>query len=77
MLSKKDYIEYLISTPLNYTCSHLAEHKPKMSLDVVSNFLKHSRFTPRQLWKAVSPFIHNSTEGFLLVDDSVQDKRYS
>lgn len=77
MLSKKDYIEYLVSSPLNYTCSNLAEHKTKMSHDVVSNFLKHSRFTPRQLWTAVLPFIHNCAEGFLMVDDSVQDKRYS
>ena len=26
MITKKDYIEYLVSTPVNYTCSNLAKH---------------------------------------------------
>jgi hypothetical protein len=80
MLTKKSYIEYLVSTPVNYTCSHLAEHQSgteKMSHDAVSNFLKREKFTPRQLWQAVEPQLVNRSDGFLIVDDSVQDKRYS
>jgi hypothetical protein len=26
MITKRQYIEYLIRTPVNYTCSNLAEH---------------------------------------------------
>jgi hypothetical protein len=80
MLTKKSYVEYLVSTPINYTCSNLAEHKlgsEAMSHDAVSNFLKREKFTPRQLWQVIEPHISNSATGFLIVDDSVQDKRYS
>lgn len=80
MLTKKSYVEYLVNTPLNYTCSNLAEHKvgtETISHDAVSNFLKREKFTPRQLWQVVEPHISNSATGFVIVDDSVQDKRYS
>ncbi len=26
MITKRQYIEYLLNTPINYTCSNLAEH---------------------------------------------------
>jgi hypothetical protein len=80
MITKKQYVEYLISTPMNYTCSHLSEHQSgsnAMSHDAVSNFLKREKFTPRQLWQVVEPYITNQADGFLIADDSVQDKRYS
>lgn len=80
MLTKKKYIDYLVSTPLNYTCSNLADHQPgsfPMSHDVVSNFLKRERFTPGQLWQTVAPHINDRSDGFLIIDDSVQDKQYS
>ncbi len=80
MLTKQSYIEYLVSTPQNYTCSNLAEHKTgsnSMSHDAVSNFLKREKFTPHQLWRVVEPHIQNRETGFLIADDSVQDKRYS
>src|SRR5262249_16777142 len=34
MVTKRQYIEYLLNTPINYTCSNLAEH-----LDGVSHSL--------------------------------------
>lgn len=80
MLTKKQYVEYLISTPVNYTCSNLSEHQTGgqvLSHDAVSNFLKREKFTPRQLWDVVSPHLNLSKDGFLIADDSVQDKRYS
>lgn len=77
MLTKKQYIEFLISTPLNYTCTNLAAHRQTMSHDVVSDFLRRERFTPGQLWELVQNYISDSSDSFLIVDDSVQDKRYS
>lgn len=80
MVTKKQYIEYLIGTPINYTCSNLSEHltgDQSVSHDAVSNFLKREKFTPRQLWNAVLPHLNLSKTGFLIADDSVQDKRYS
>lgn len=58
----------------------MAEHQSgaeRMSHDAVSNFLRREKFTPRQLWQAVEPHLVNRSDGFLIADDSVQDKRYS
>ena len=77
MITKQRYVEYLICTPINYTCFNLAEHLDHVSHDVVSNFLKQSRITARQGWELVKGLIHNTEDSFLIIDDSVQDKRYS
>lgn len=77
MITKKQYIEYLLSTPINYTCSNLSEHLEQVSHDVVTDFLQNSKFTPKDLWSLVKERIDDSEEAFLLVDDSVQNKEYS
>jgi len=77
MFTKKQYVEYLISTPKNCTCTYLAEHLEEVSHDVVNDFLHDKRFLPRDLWKLVKDRIQDSQEACLIVDDSVQDKRYS
>jgi hypothetical protein len=77
MITKNQYIEYLLNTPINYTCSNLAEHLENVSHDSVTDFLQNSRFTPKQLWELVKNRIDDSEEAFLLVDDSVQNKKYS
>ena len=77
MLTQTAYIEYLLSTPTNYTCTHLAAHLPDVSHDQVNRFLCTSKLPANQLRELVRPLLHDSPEAFLLVDDSVQDKRYS
>jgi hypothetical protein len=77
MITKKQYVEYLVSTPKNCTCTYLAEHLEDVSHDVVNDFLHQKRFLPREVWKLVKDRITDSKAAFLLVDDSVQDKRYS
>jgi len=77
MITKKQYVEYLVSTPKNCTCTYLAEHLEDVSHDVVNDFLHQKRFLPREVWRLVKDRIEDSKEAFLLVDDSVQDKRYS
>jgi hypothetical protein len=74
MLQKKDYIEYLLSTPFNYTCTNLADHKPNLCHDSVSDFLRRERFTPSQLWASVAPHIEDSETSVVIADDSVQNK---
>ena len=79
-MTQQQYIEYLIATPGNYTCTNLAEHlegERGQSHDAVSDFLRRERVTPRRLWEVVAPLLHDSTDSYLVVDDSVQDKRYS
>lgn len=57
MITKQRYVEYLICTPINYTCFNLSEHLDGVSHDVVSNFLKQSRMTSRHLWELVKGLI--------------------
>jgi hypothetical protein len=77
MITKNQYIEYLLNTPINYTCSNLSEHLENVSHDSVTDFLQNSRFTPKELWELVKDRIDDSEEAFLIVDDSVQNKQYS
>jgi len=80
MLTKRQYVEYLVATTGNYTCTNLADHldgAQAMSHDAISDFLRRGKLTPRQLWETVAPLIADSPEAYLLIDDSVQDKRYA
>ncbi len=77
MITKKQYVEYLLSTPKNCTCTYLAEHLEGVSHDVVTDMLRQKRFMPREVWKLVKDRIEDSPEACLIVDDSVHDKRYS
>ena len=77
MITKQQYVEYLISTVANYTGSHLAEHLDDVSHDVITDYLRTERLTARGLWELVQQLITDGPDAFLLVDDSIQDKRYS
>ena len=77
MITKQKYIDYLISTPINYTCTHLSEHLDGVSHDVISNFLKRSRITPREVWEQIKDLLNDDKDACLIIDDSVQNKRYS
>jgi len=76
MIDKQKYTEYLICTPINYTCTNLSNHTD-MSHDVISNFLKHEKHPPRELWDHVKGLINDGHESCLIIDDSVQNKQYS
>jgi hypothetical protein len=77
MITKQQYVEYLICSIGNYTGSNLAEHLDEVSHDVVTDYLSNERHTAHGLWELVSGLIQDRPEAFLLIDDSVQDKRYS
>jgi len=77
MITKRQYIEYLLNTPVNYTCSNLAEHLDDVSHDAVSDFLHRGRVTASRLWELVEPLLNDSEAAYLIVDDSVQNKQYS
>src|ERR1700674_2323127 len=77
MINRREYIEFLISTSGNYTCSNLAAHLDGVSHDAVTDYLQGDKLTARSLWERVQPLLKDSTEAYLLVDDSVQNKQYS
>lgn len=77
MITRMKYVEYLISTPVNYTCSNLADHLDNVSHDVVTDYLRQERLTARHLWELTQPLIKDELEAYLIIDDSVQNKQYS
>lgn len=77
MITKRQYIEYLISTPVNYTCTHLADHLEGVSHDAITDYLQREKLTARGLWELVQPLVKDREEAYLIVDDSVQSKQYS
>ena len=77
MITKLQYVEFLISTIGNFTSTHLAEHLDGVSHDTITDFLQSERLTARHLWELVQGLIADSPDAFLIADDSVQDKRYS
>lgn len=76
-MNKKYYIEYLLHTPFNYTCTNLADHSEKLSHDRVNRFLCNEKFTPSALWDLVQDHLSDHADSVIIADDSVQDKRYS
>lgn len=77
MITKQQYVEYLICTVGNFTGTNLAEHLDQVSHDIITDYLQTERLSARTLWELVEGLMHDSPEAFLIVDDSVQDKRYS
>lgn len=77
MVTKKQYIEYLLHTPVNYSGSNLANHLDQVSHDAVSDYLVREKATARQIWELAKEIIKDDEKAYLIVDDSVQDKRYS
>lgn len=77
MITRMKYVEYLISTPVNYTCSNLADHLDDVSHDVVTDYLSQERLTARHLWELTQPIIQDGPDAYLIIDDSVQNKQHS
>jgi hypothetical protein len=69
MITAEQYIAYLLSTPQNHTCTYLADHLDGVSHDTVSDFLRTTRITARDLWHLVQAVIHESAEACLIVED--------
>ena len=77
MITKEQYIEFLISTPVNYTCTHLADHLSGISHDSITDFLHSQRLTADSVWAYAKTLIQDTEESFLIADDSVQEKPYA
>lgn len=75
--TKLDYCQYLLSSPINYTVTNLADHLDGISHDRINRYLRGEKLTPHLLWENVKPILQESENGYLLFDDTVLDKRYS
>ena len=75
--TRLDYCQYLLSTPINYTLTHFAEHSESFSHDQINRYLSEDCLTPRMLWEHVKNDVVLDPDGYLIFDDTVIDKRYA
>jgi hypothetical protein len=75
--TKPDYCQYLLSSPINYSVTNLADHLDGISHDRINRYLRGEKLTPRLLWDNVKAIIQPCENAYLLFDDTVLDKRYS
>lgn len=73
----RNYSEYLLISPYNYTNTHMADHTKDLSHDKINRFLKREELSPELLYCRVYEEIIYSSSGYLLYDDTVLDKDYS
>jgi hypothetical protein len=74
--SKLDYCQFLISSQINYTLTHLAEHLKKFSHDTINRYLRGEKLSPRLLFEQVQPLLEPDPEAHLIFDDTVLDKSF-
>lgn len=58
--SKLDYCQYLLSSPVNYTVTNLAEHLDGISHDRINRYLRGEKLSPRLLWENVKGSVQTS-----------------
>ena len=46
--TKMDYCQFLLSSQVNYTLTHLAEHLHQFSHDTINRYLKGQKLTPQR-----------------------------
>ena len=75
--TKLDYCQYLLSSPINYTVTNLADHLAGISHDRINRYLRGEKLTPRLLWDNVKLLMGLCENAYILFDDTVLDKRHS
>lgn len=71
------YCQFLLSSQVNYTCTHFAEHLDGLDHNSVYRFLKGQKLTPALLWEKVEALLPQADDGYLIFDDTVLDKLYA
>jgi hypothetical protein len=76
-ISRIDYCQFLLSSQVNYTMTHFADHSKGFSHDSVNRLLRRDKLTGQIIWEHVKGDIVPSPNGCLVFDDSVLDKNHS
>lgn len=74
--TRLDYCQYLLSSSLNYTLTHFADHS-QHSHDMINRYLAGERIPPRLIWEQVKPHLVQTEQGYIIFDDTILDKRYA
>src|SRR5450759_4217957 len=75
-ISKLDYCQFLLSSQINYTLTHMADHLPSFSHDTINRYLRGEKLSPRLLWEQVQPTITIDPQGYVVFDDTVLDHSF-
>ena len=75
--TRLDYCQYLLSSPINYTLTHFADHSERFSHDMINRYLAGDRIAPRLVWEHVKSHIQVTRQGYVIFDDTVLDKRHA
>ena len=70
-LTRLDYCQFLLSSQVNYTLTHFAEHSRRFSHDLANHYLARERITPRLVWENVCGQVTPSASGCVVFDDTV------
>ena len=76
-VSRLDYCQFLLSSQVNYTLTHFADHSEQFSHDAINRYALGDQIPPRLVWENVQPNIITSENGFIIFDDFVLDKEHS
>lgn len=72
-----DYCQFLLSSQINFTMTHFADHSPGFSHDSVNRMLRREKFSSRLVWEHVKGDIVFCPNACLVFDDSILDKNHS
>ena len=73
----RDYCQFLISTPKNYTQTYHADHHEYLSHDSINRYMNDANITSSDVWNLVKDCIVLDSKGYITFDDSVSDKSSS
>lgn len=76
-VTRLDYCQFLLSSQVNYTLTHFAEHSEQFSHDAINRYLVGEHIQPRLVWEKVRPALVTSPNGFFIFDDVVLDKHFA
>lgn len=76
-LTRLDYCQYLLVTPVNHTLTNFADHTENMSHDAINRMLSRDQLTPQLIWDNVGSQVVMAARGYLLFDDTIIDKSHA
>ena len=76
-VTRLDYCQYLLSSQINYTLTHFADHTEQFSHDAINRYLAGDRIPPRLVWENVEQQVEQTEDGYVAFDDTIADKNYS
>ena len=77
--TRLDYCQYLLSSPINYTLTHFADHSEDFSHDMINRYLAGDCIPLRLVWENVKPHLVQTEKGYVIIIFAfkVLDKRHA